>query len=336
MARSLPARILAAALLAGSLGFGPAAPAGARPPAARAYDNPVFARDFPDPMVLRRGPHDYYAYGTTTRWEVPGRHFPILHSADLVHWSYVGDVFQHNPSRAYGDFWAPSLVQRGGTYYVFYTGLKGSHCVAVATGRAPTGPFSTRDVVGCGDAAGNGYIDPDPFIDQNGKAYLYVSVDKPDHSISVIPLTPDLLHAAGPRKRLFGLSQSWEYGQSFSTVEGPFLIRHGSLYYLFYSGNDWNGAYSMGYATSRSPLGPFTKCACNPVLRGTADILGPGGGSITLGPDNQDWLVFHAWVAGGAEGYQSGAVRSMLLEPIRWRGTRASVVPPEIAPQPIP
>ncbi len=67
-------RILAAILLAASLG--------PRPPvaqAARSYDNPVVNRDFPDPMVLRRGPHDYYAYGTTTGWEIPGHHFPILH-----------------------------------------------------------------------------------------------------------------------------------------------------------------------------------------------------------------------------------------------------------------
>lgn len=233
-------------------------------------------------------------------------------------------------------YWAPDVVERGGAYYVYYVGLNGSHCVAVATGKTPTGPFTTRDVIGCGDAAGNGYIDPDPFIDRDGKSYLYISVDNPDHNISVIPLKSDLLHAAGPRKVLFGLSQPWEHGQNFSTVEGPFLIRHGNLYYLFYSGNDWSGNYAMGYATSRSPLGPFTKCACNPVLHGTKNILGPGGGSIVQGPDNADWLVFHAWDDGGIEGYQAGGVRNMLLEPITWHGTRAVVARPTNAPQRAP
>jgi beta-xylosidase len=149
-------------------------------------------------------------------------------------------------------------------------------------------------------------------------------------------MQPDLLHAAGPRKQLFGLSQSWENGQNFSTVEGPYVIRHGSLYYLFYSGNDWSGNYAMGYATSRSPLGPFAKCSCNPVLRGTKEILGPGGGSIVQGPDNADWLVFHAWDDGGVEGYQPGGIRNMLLEPITWRGTRAVVARPTNAPQRAP
>ena len=304
--------------------------------ASATYSNPVFTRDFPDPMVLRVATHNYYAYATTTGWEVPGAHFPILHSTDLVHWHYIGDMFGQDPGWATGDYWAPSLIARAGIYYAYYVGLKGSHCVAVATAKAPAGPFTTRGVIGCGDATGTGYIDPAPFIDVNGKAYLYLSVDAPEHTISVIPLAADLLHAAGPRRMLFGLTQSWEHGQNFSTVEGPFLIRHGTLYYLFYSGNDWNGAYAMGYATSHSPTGPFLKCLCNPILHSTGDVLGPGGGSLVQGPDSREWLIFHAWDDGGVEGYSSGGVRNLLLEPLTWRATTVSVHQPTNAPQSIP
>lgn len=303
---------------------------------AATYSNPVFAKDYPDPMVLRAGAHDYYAYGTTTGWEIPHYHFPILHSTDLVHWIYVGDVFQQDPSWATGDYWAPDVLHHKSTYYVYYTGMRGSHCVAVATGTRPKGPFKTRNVIGCGDARGTGYIDPHAFIDDNGKAYLYVSVDSPEHNISVIPLKPDLLHAAGPRRTLFGITQDWERGEKFSTVEGPFLVKRGRLYYLFYSGNDWNGNYAMGYATSHSPVGPFAKYAGNPILRGTKDILGPGGGSVVVGPDGRDWLIFHAWDDGGAQGYASGGVRSLLLEPMTWRGDRVTVHQPTNNPQPAP
>ena len=185
------------------------------------YTNPIYPQDFPDPMVLRAGPREYYAYGTTAGWQISGHEFPILRSTDLVHWRYVSDAFSAPPSWAYGDYWAPDVLLHAGTYYLYYTGLKGSHCVAVATAKAPTGPFATRAVIGCGDATGTGYIDPAIFIDAGGKAYLYISVDNPDHNISVIPLKADLLHPSGPRKQLFGLSQAWEYGQNFSTVEGP-------------------------------------------------------------------------------------------------------------------
>lgn len=339
--RALALALCLALLCAGAAPRVDAAQRASAPAGGATYRNPVFAQDFPDPMVLRVSAHSYYAYGTTaygvaSGYEPLNHVLPILHSTDLVHWRYAGDVFRQPPGWATGDFWAPDVVSHNGTYYVYYVGLRGSHCVAVATGKTPTGPFTTRDVVGCGDARGNGYIDPDLFIDASGKAYLYISVDSPNHTISVIPMKPDLLHAAAPRTQLFGLSQQWEHGQNFSTVEGPFVIRHGALYYLFYSGNDWNGNYAMGYATSRAPLGPFTKCACNPVLRGTKDILGPGGGSIVQGPDNADWLVFHAWDDGGAQGYQSSGIRTMLLEPITWHGSRAIVARPTNAPRRAP
>lgn len=286
------------------------------------YTNPVFKRDFPDPTVLRLGRHDYYAYGTTASWETG--YFPILHSSDLVHWRYVADAFKNFPTWSSGDFWAPDVVKRGNTYYFYYVGHGGpGHCIGVATGRSPKGPFKHRAIVGCGGANGIGWIDPDLFIDRDGKIYLYVSVDDPEHTISVVPMKPDLITAAGPAQRLFGLSQPWEHGAKFSTVEGPFLIRHGSLYYLFYSGNDYNGSYAMGYATSGSPTGPFTKYAGNPILHGNKHVVGPGGGSVVQGPDGNLWMVYHAW--SGREGYENGGARTMRIDPLVWHGDAVTV-----------
>src|SRR5947209_5347369 len=243
------------------------------------YSNPVYARDFPDPMVLRVSRTSYYAYGTSTSWEKG--YFPILHSSDLVHWKYVSDIFKAPPGWATNDLWAPDVIKSGSTYYAYYTGLTGNtHCIGVATNSKPTGPFRPRNVVACKDQNGYGYIDPDVFIDHGGKAYLYVSVDNPSHNISVIPLKSDLRHAAGPRKVLFGIDQPWEHGANFSTVEGPFLVREGKTYYLFFRGNDWNGSYPMGVAPASSPLGPFTPYSGNPILHATATVKGPGGRSV--------------------------------------------------------
>ena len=189
------------------------------------YKNPVFRRDFPDPMVLRNGPHDYWAYGTSptpASWmkDELGA-FPILHSTDLIHWRYVADVFKSTPEWAAGDLWAPSAVRRGGTYYVYYTGLSAFsnvHCIGVATAHRPGGPFFARNIVGCGDNHGIGFIDPAVYIDADGRAYLYVAVDSPKHTISVAPLKPDLLHLAGPSHRLFGVTQPWEHSPVTSMV----------------------------------------------------------------------------------------------------------------------
>ena len=287
-----------------------------------AFTNPVFARDFPDPMVLRNGAHDYFAYGTGVDW-IHGA-FPILHSTDLVHWKSVGTMFKTSPAWGQGDFWAPDVVKRGGLYYAYYTGKRFAlHCIGLAVARSPTGPFTGAKKFSCGDLKGLGYIDPDVLVDVDGKAYLYVSVDSPDHTISVIPLKPDLQHAAGPRKELFGLTQKWEHGAKFSTVEGPFVIRRGSTYYLFFSGNDWNGDYAMGYATATSPMGPFTPYSGNPILRGDSKVHGPGGGSVVTGPDGGLWMVYHAWP--GVEGYANGGIRNMRIGRITWKGSVPSV-----------
>jgi beta-xylosidase len=286
------------------------------------YSNPVFRKPFPDPMVLRLGRHDYWAYGTSVTWEVG--YFPILHSSDLVHWRYAGDAFKSFPSWSSGDFWAPDVVKRGRTYYFYYVG-RGTlgHCIGVATASAARGPFKPRNVIGCGDANGLGWIDPDLYIGPDGEAYLYVSVDGPPHSIAVIPMQHDLIHKAGASQRLFGVSQSWEENEGLSTVEGPFLIRHNDLYYLFYSGNVWRGKYAMGYATSSTPTGPFTKYSGNPVLRGNAHVRGPGGGSVVEGPDGNLWMVYHAW--GGPEGLSYPDTRNMRIDPLVWNNGVVSV-----------
>lgn len=314
----------------GGAAIGANADAGARAAthaaAGEMYRNPVFARDFPDPNVLKVG-RDYYAYSTETAWEAPNRLFPILHSRDLVHWRYVGDALTSMPIWGDGDWWAPDVIAHNGTYYMYHVGKSmnsGLHCIGVATAKRPTGPFKEQGVIGCSDDKGRGYIDPDPFIDTDGKAYLYISVDDPYHSISVIPLKKDLLQAAGPRKELFTLSQPWENGPYFSTVEGPFMVKHGSTYDLFYSGNDWQHDYAMGYATSSSPMGPFKKYAHNPILRGNARVTGPGGGSAVQGPHGGWWLVYHAWT--GGPGYDNGGVRNLRIDPLRWTGNTISVV----------
>lgn len=277
---------------------------------------PVYSHDFPDPMVLRVG-DDFYAYSTQTPWEKPGTVFPVLHSTDLVHWTYVADAFAGAPAWGSGDWWAPSVIERAGTFYLFYTGINAAqtHCLAVATATSPTGPFSDRGVLACGDAAGHGYIDPAPYVDDTG-AWLYFSVDDPHHSISMLPLSADLLHVTGPRVELFGVTQDWEHGPGWTTVEGPYMVRRGPTYYLFYSGNDWRNDYAEGVATATSPAGPFTKSAANPILHGNPGLKGPGGASLFAGPDGETWMAYHAWTAEG---------RSLHVERVCWADGRVTV-----------
>ena len=53
------------------------------------YSNPLFYDEFSDPDMIRVG-SDYYLTGTTMH-TMPGQ--PILHSRDLVNWSFIGYAF---------------------------------------------------------------------------------------------------------------------------------------------------------------------------------------------------------------------------------------------------
>lgn len=90
------------------------------------YSNPLFYDEFSDPDMIRVG-QDYYLTGTTMH-AMPG--LPILHSRDLVNWSFVTYVFDRldlgpdfrleDSKEIYGQgIWAPSFRFHNGTYYIF-------------------------------------------------------------------------------------------------------------------------------------------------------------------------------------------------------------------------
>ena len=316
-------------------------PIAAAPPAAATdppvpeggYRNPVFASPgAPDPGVLDVGSahSEYYVFHT-------GDRFPMLRSTDLVNWTPAGRALPTRPTWAaqMGDWnpWAPSVIERDGAcpgqsgarcFVLFYVSRHGTlapptNCVGVAVSPVPQGPYEERGPLGyadggldasgrppgCGDDGGYSNIDPAPFVDGDGRAYLYVSTTRrcateppgsvcpPDRRISVIPLAEDLLTASAPRQPLFAAAPGWEVGSFGPVVENPWPVRSGSTYVLLYSGGAFTGSYGMGYATSSSPTGPFAKSASNPVLAEAEGVLSPGGGMPVTGPRGGAWLVYH-------------------------------------------
>lgn len=266
---------------------------------------PAFDHDFPDPSVITFGGR-YYAFSTQTAWEERDHVFPILTSTDLTSWSYSGDVFAAPPSWGRGDWWAPAVIAHGDTFILYYSGYawSGMHCLAVATARVPAGPYTDHGPIACQDGTqAEGYIDASPLI-ADGRGYLYFSVDGPQHhSISVLPLSDDMLSVAGPRVELFGITQDWETIGN-GTVEGPSVFAWGSRYVILYSGGDWRGRYGMGYAVATSPTGPFVKSG-NALLRSGGTLSGPGGGSFFTDSSGRPWLAYHAWLDTGRELYLS-------------------------------
>lgn len=322
-------------------------------PAVDGFANPVYDADFPDPFVLREG-DAWYAYGT-------GAGFPILRSTDLVTWTPAGYALAERPAWTTEAPWSPGMrdwhpwapsVQRvdtpcpgateGPCFLLFHVGLTDQdvpefmHCVGVAASRSPTGPFTVLGrleredgvrergmPIGCGDAAGDGTIDPAPFVASDGKAYLYVSTDRScgaagcgyAPTISVIPLsqaTP--WRAAGPRVPLLaGAPGTWEQGPApYPVAENPSVVERDGVFQLLYSGGDWRAAYGMGHATADSPTGPFVRSSPDPWVWGDESVSGPGGGMLIADAAGGDWLAYHARRGPGDQ------PRTLRLDRVTW------------------
>lgn len=276
------------------------------------YTNPVLAGDYPDPSVIRVG-RDYWATATTSQW---GPVFPILHSRDLVNWKTVGAAMMKRPAWSNGSYWAPEIWQDRGRYLIYYTARKqnGPLCVAVATARRPTGPYTDRGPLVCQEV---GSIDAMPIRDERGQLYLVWkedgnSVRKPT-PLWAQPLSEDGTKLIGEKQEILRNDVAWED----NLVEGPFILRRGEWFYMFYSGNACCGRrcnYALGVARARKLLGPWEKNPANPILKGNDDWKCPGHGSIVTDRRGRDFLLYHAYHP--KDFVYAG--RQMLLDEVKW------------------
>ena len=279
------------------------------------YTNPVIAGDCPDPGVLRDG-STYYLSCTSGN---AANAFPIYSSTDLAHWSLVSHVFPSNkkPTWAVSDLWAPEIHKVGTSYVAYFSarGKDGKLAVGAASASTPTGPFTDIGAPLIHDA-NMGLIDATEFENSDGKKYLLWKEDgnavgKPT-PIHIAPLSPDGTSITGATATLVTNDKAWEG----AVTEGPFLVEHGGMFYLFYSGNSYaNGTYAVGVARGASLTAAMTKPA-GPILVTNDRWTGPGHCSVVDAPGGGTAMVFHAWKPDCVN--QAGCGREVLTDAISW------------------
>jgi beta-xylosidase len=254
---------------------------------AKTYRNPLLPeREIADPFVLRLD-GKYYLYPTT---DTQG--YEVFVSDDLVHWKRKARAFKDSR----GGDWAPEVFynKRGdGKFYLYYTdnmpGAKGGEMrkqIGVAVANSPLGPFVDKG------ALAPDSIDADLFQDDDGSLYLSYAELAGGFKIIVQPMA-DPLRKKGEPTVVIRPTEEWEK-RSGEVTEGPFMLKHKGIYYLTYSGTGADSPnYGIGYATSKSPTGPFVKYAGNPIVHRGGSVLGPGHHCVVEGPDGKLWLVYH-------------------------------------------
>ena len=208
------------------------------------YTNPLNV-DVADPFIIRDG-NLYWLYGTSS-----SDGFKCWSSKDLVRWTGHGLAF-HRSAKSWGEnlFWAPCAIERGGTFYLYYSAsgiVPGGQThlrICVATSKSPAGPF--KDARAPLLEIGKSTIDAHVFLDDDGKGYLYYALDNSENfardaktgkeirqsHIYVVPLGEDLISVSGSPSFCTKPDQPWE-GDTVN--EAPFVFKHGKTYILMYS-----------------------------------------------------------------------------------------------------
>lgn len=269
------------------------------------YTNEDIALGIADPFVLKASDGKYYLYGTSS-----STGYKVWSSTDMIDWREEGMAYSFSEnSWSSKNYWAPEVVEKDKKFYMYYSAQSdtlNSMRIGVAVSDSPVGPFTDVTIKPLFDL-GYAAIDPDVLLDDDGKAYLYFSRDcsenvlenRHESHIYGVELNSDLVSLKGEPKLLVKPEQNWEtVSGDYRWNEAPTMVKHNGTYYLMYSGNYFDSpSYAVGYATSDSPLGAFTKYDRNPIL--TADVYpkevsGTGHNSVVYNKDtNEMFMVYH-------------------------------------------
>lgn len=226
-------------------------------------------REAADPtMVVYKG--EYYLFASKS-----GGYF---HSTDLVNWNLIptNDL----PLEDY----APAAVVMNDTLY--FMASAGAPLKIYKTANPKSGKWQVANA-----AFPIGIIDPDLFVDDDGRLYFYYGCSN-INPLYAVELDTKTFNPVGKSIELFNSKKDiygWERRGDYNTVpgdpwiEGSWLTKHNGKYYLQYSspGTEFK-SYNDGVYVADKPLGPFTLAVHNPVSYKPEGFAASAGHSSTF------------------------------------------------------
>lgn len=236
-----------------------------------------------------------YVYGSLD--ESPGHYcsksYHVLSSGDLLHWDLHPFSFRSDVT-----LYAPDMMGSGGTYYLYYDTPSGDEFVARSS--SPTGPFGDGVKI-----EGPTQIDPAVFVDDDGQAYYYWG----QFSAKGALMNPDM-----ESLDLSTVVDGVVTEKDHSFHEGSWVVRHGEYYYFIFADISRRSRPTcLGYAMSKSPLGPYEykgvivdNAGCDP------ETWNNHGSLVEF--DGRWYVLYHRST------HASRSMRKACLEPIRFNG----------------
>ncbi len=179
--------------------------------------------------------------------------YHVFSSDDLLNWTDHGKVLDVADVPWASEYmWAPDCVFKNGTYYFYFPARNkaGEFRIGVATSKSPAGPFIPE----AEPIKGSFSVDPAVFIDTDGQAYMYFGGDGMGGQKTpwVAKMDETMKEFKEAPMALTGIDY-W--------FEACWMNKIGDTYFLSYSTGGKHplrkGSSLIGYATSKSPMGPF-------------------------------------------------------------------------------
>ncbi len=214
-------------------------------------------------------------------------------SPDLVKWTKHERIIDTSEVKwAKRAMWAPGVIAKDDKYYLFFAandvheGEIGGIGVAVAN--QPEGPF--KDLLGeplineiVNDAQP---IDQYIFKDTDGTYYMYYGGWG---RCNVVKLNQDFTGLVP-----FDDGEMYREVTPQDYVEGPFMFVREGKYYFMWSEGGWTGPdYSVAYAISDHPFGPFER---EGIILQQDEEIGRGAGHhsvLQIPGEDEYFIVYH-------------------------------------------
>jgi hypothetical protein len=219
--------------------------------------NPIITNQFTADPSARVFEGKVYVYPSHDILAVKGKGRPgwfcmedyhVFSSPNLTDWTDHGVIVSQNKvnwvdSTSYS-MWAPDCIAKNGKYYFYFPSkpkIGRFFSIGVAVSDKPYGPFTPQpepieNVRG---------IDPNPFIDKDGQAYLYWSAG----NIFMAKLKENMLELASEPLVIENLPEK-------GLKEGPYMFERNGIFYLTYP-HVQNKTERLEYAIGDNPMGPF-------------------------------------------------------------------------------
>ena len=255
--------------------------------------NPILPGWYADPEA-RIFEREYWIYPTYSAPYDEQTFLDAFSSPDLITWTkHPRVVDTSRVAWAKRAMWAPSVVEKGGSYYLFFGAndiQNDSQIGGIGVARAshPGGPFVDalgHPLVG---AFHNGAQPIDPFVFQDADGSDYLIYGGWRHC-NVAKLNADFTGFVP-----FPDGTTFKEITPEGYVEGSFMILKDGKYYFMWSEGGWTGPnYAVAYAIGSSPFGPFERIG-KILQQDPAVATGAGHHSVMQSPASGKWyIVYH-------------------------------------------